>query len=38
MNPMDRYKQLTKTIREHMDYYYNQDDPKITDQEYDDLM
>lgn len=38
MNSMDRYKQLTKTIREHMDYYYNQDDPKITDQEYDDLM
>ena len=38
MNPMDRYKQLTQLIRKHMEYYYDQDDPQITDHEYDELM
>ncbi len=38
MNPSERYKELTKTIRYHMDRYYNQDDPQITDHEYDQLM
>lgn len=38
MNPMDRYKQLTQLIRKHMEYYYDQDDPRITDHEYDELM
>ncbi len=33
MNPSERYKELTKTIRYHMDRYYNQDDPQITDHE-----
>lgn len=34
----ERYKELTETIRQHMEYYYDQDDPKITDHEYDELM
>lgn len=38
MNPAERYEELTKTIRYHMDRYYNQDDPQITDHEYDQLM
>ncbi len=38
MNPTDRYEELTKIIRQHMEYYYDQDDPRITDQEYDALM
>ncbi len=38
MNPMNRYKQLTQLIRKHMEYYYDQDDPQITDHEYDELM
>ena len=37
---MDRseYIQLQKTIRYHMDRYYNQDEPEISDYEYDQLM
>lgn len=38
MNPTDRYNELTKTINQHIEYYYNQDDPRITDHEYDVLM
>lgn len=38
MNPSERYEELTKTIRYHMDRYYNQDDPQITDHAYDQLM
>lgn len=38
MSPIDRYQELTKTIREHMERYYDQDAPTITDQEYDALM
>lgn len=38
MNPIDRYHELTKTINQHIEYYYNQDDPRITDHEYDELM
>lgn len=38
MNPKDRYRQLTETIRRHMEAYYDKDDPKITDHEYDMLM
>ncbi len=38
MNPSDQYQELCKIIRYHMDRYYNQDDPEITDQEYDNLM
>lgn len=38
MNPAERYEELTKTIRYHTDRYYNQDDPQITDHEYDQLM
>lgn len=32
------YNQLKKTIDYHMDRYYNQDDPEISDYEYDQLM
>ncbi len=32
------YKELQSTIEEHMDRYYNQDDPSISDYEYDQLM
>ena len=37
---MDRneYKELQKTIKYHMDRYYNQDEPEISDYEYDQLM
>ncbi len=37
---MDRseYAQLQKTIKYHMDRYYNQDEPEISDYEYDQLM
>ena len=37
---MDRseYTELQKTIRYHMDRYYNQDEPEISDYEYDQLM
>ncbi|MCR5656262.1 MAG: NAD-dependent DNA ligase LigA [Butyrivibrio sp.] len=33
-----RYKELTDTIKYHMDRYYNQDAPEISDFEYDKLM
>ncbi len=32
------YKELVKTIKHHMDLYYNQDTPEISDYEYDQLM
>ncbi|MBQ6407246.1 MAG: NAD-dependent DNA ligase LigA [Butyrivibrio sp.] len=32
------YEELVKTIRHHMDLYYNQDEPEISDYEYDMLM
>ncbi len=32
------YDELVKTIRHHMDLYYNQDEPEISDFEYDSLM
>ena len=32
------YLALQKTIRYHMDRYYNQDEPEISDYEYDQLM
>ncbi len=35
---IERYKELSETIRQHMEYYYDQDDPKITDHEYDELL
>ncbi len=38
MNPSDKYEQLKKTIQKHMEYYYDQDNPQITDYEYDQLM
>ncbi len=33
-----RYKELSETIKYHMDRYYNQDSPEISDFEYDTLM
>ena len=38
MDPFKRYEQLTKEINEHIDRYYNQDNPVISDYEYDQLM
>ncbi len=38
MNPKTRYEELKKIITYHMDRYYNQDNPEITDYEYDQLM
>lgn len=38
MNPLDKYQELCSVIRYHMERYYDQDDPEITDQEYDALM
>ena len=38
MNPSERYEELCRMISYHMDRYYNQDDPEITDREYDELM
>ena len=38
MNPRDRYEELTNIINYHIDRYYNQDNPEITDHEYDQLM
>ncbi len=38
MNQADRYAQLKETIQYHADRYYNQDNPEITDREYDELM
>ena len=35
---IQRYKELSDTIRYHMDRYYNQDAPEISDYEYDQLM
>ena len=32
------YQELTKTIKHHMELYYNQDEPEISDYEYDQLM
>ena len=32
------YNELTKTINYHMDRYYNQDEPEISDYDYDQLM
>ena len=34
----EEYNALTETINYHMDRYYNQDDPEISDYEYDQLM
>lgn len=34
----EAYEELKKTINYHIDRYYNQDDPQITDHEYDQLM
>ena len=34
----EQYKELQKTIEYHMDRYYNQDDPEISDYEYDQMM
>ncbi len=34
----NRYDELVKTIKHHMDLYYNQDEPEISDYEYDMLM
>jgi len=34
----EEYNQLKKTIDYHMDRYYNQDDPEISDYEYDQIM
>lgn len=38
MEPFKRYEQLTKEINDHIDRYYNQDNPVISDYEYDQLM
>lgn len=38
MSPLERYEELKKTINYHIDRYYNQDDPEISDYEYDQLM
>lgn len=38
MDPFKRYEQLTKEINDHIDRYYNQDNPVISDYEYDQLM
>ncbi len=38
MNGKAQYDELTKLIRHHMDLYYNEDAPEITDAEYDALM
>lgn len=38
MNPREKYEQLVKHINHHIDCYYNQDNPEITDHEYDQLM
>ena len=34
----NEYDELVKTIKHHMDLYYNQDEPEISDYEYDMLM
>ncbi len=38
MNPKKKIEALKKTIEYHINRYYNEDDPKITDYEYDQLM
>ena len=38
MEVKEKIDQLKKTIEYHIDRYYNQDDPEITDYEYDQLM
>lgn len=38
MTPQERINELRKTIEYHIDRYYNQDDPEITDYEYDMMM
>lgn len=38
MNDLNRYKELKEKIRYHNNRYYNQDDPEISDYEYDMLM
>ena len=38
INIRERYEELSKTIKYHMDRYYNQDSPEISDFEYDKLM
>ena len=34
MDDLKRYEELVKTVEYHNDLYYNQDDPKISDYEY----
>ena len=38
MDDLKKYEELKKTIEYHNDRYYNQDDPEITDYEYDMMM
>ncbi|MGN0482791.1 MAG: NAD-dependent DNA ligase LigA [Lachnospiraceae bacterium] len=38
MTPEEKVKELRRVIEYHIDRYYNQDDPEITDYEYDQLM
>ena len=38
MELLQEYSELKKTIDYHMDRYYNQDEPEISDYEYDKLM
>ena len=38
MDDLKRYEELVKTIEYHNDLYYNQDDPEISDYEYDMMM
>ena len=38
MNDLNRYEELKKQILYHNDRYYNQDDPEISDYEYDMMM
>lgn len=38
MSSLKRYEELCSIIHYHMDRYYNQDNPEITDREYDELM
>ena len=38
MDDLKRYEDLVKTIEYHNDRYYNQDDPEISDYDYDMMM